>query len=425
MRHTDQRIRRRQLLAVLGHSLLETAACYPLLLIYAVYAMQDVPWWLLPLIWLFHSVGTLIGIRQASGGKALLPAALLLAAALLPLAVLGLRAAILAVAVLLLADIRGLIVGRKDLWRFIQLNLPLAGLAASLIVYGVSSRVEAIEPYRFSLYLMSLLTLFAVLLRWNGDRVREASNAQETDRTQLRRILSKNRWMTWLVIAVIALLSLWNGLNEGMSYLKRWLTGLLNGLGSGGQPEPQEQLPPAQQGPLELPPPSHPPKWLHIVGQIVYILLIAAVTVAILLLLYRLLRRWLPESIRVWIERLARRFRLMREIRRVATDSGDYVDEVEKIERVNKRPSRLWRKRKVDAAVLNQGDPRQAYASLIRSAAKRGFKFKPSRTPFENGSVLTSGDYTGLPPQDVGQVISRYNQARYDAGKRESGSRES
>lgn len=419
MMHTDQRIRRHLLLAVLGNSLLETAACYPLILIYAVYAMQDVPWWLLPLIWLLHAAGTLIGIRQASGKKGLLAAALLLAAASLPLPALGLRSAILAVALLLLADIRGLIVGRKDLWRFIQLNLPLAGLAASLIVYGAASRVEAIEPYRFWLYVMSLLTLFMVLLRWNGDRVREASNAQETDRMQLRRILSKNRWMTWLVIAVIALLSMWNGFNEGMSYFRRWLTGLINGLGRDGQPEPQEQMPQAPQVPLELAAPSHSPKWLHIFSQIMFVLITVIIAAVLLLLLYRLLRRWLPQSLRAWIERMAQRFRLMREIRRVATDQGDYVDEVERIERVNKRPSRLWRRRKVNPAVLDQGDPRQAYANLIRSSVKRGFKFKPSHTPFENGSVLTSGDYTGLPAQDVGKVISLYNQARYDAGKQD------
>ncbi|MCJ8012906.1 hypothetical protein MUG84_14305 [Paenibacillus sp. KQZ6P-2] len=420
MMHTDQRVRRRRLLAVLGNSLLETAACYPFILLYMVYAMQAAPWWLLPLIWVLHAAGTMIGLRQAAGRKEGVATALLLAAALLPLAALDLRSAIFAVIVLLLADIRGLIVGRKDLWRYIQLNLPLAGLAGSLIVYSVSSKVEAIEPYRFSLYFVSIFTLFTVLLRWNGDRVREASNAQETDQVQLRRILSRNRWMTWLTIAVIALLSLWNGLNAGLAYVKRWLAGILNGLGGDGQPKTPEQLPPAQQGLPELPPPSEPPKWQHIVSQIVFVLLVAAVAVALLLLLYRLLRRWLPQSLRAWLERMAQRLRLMREIRRVVTDQGDYVDEVEKIERVNKRPARLRWRRKDGAAARMDGDPRRAYEILIRSAVKKGFNFKPSLTPSENGIALTSkGDYAGMPGQDVSQVINRYNQARYDDAGRE------
>ncbi|MWV46376.1 DUF4129 domain-containing protein [Paenibacillus sp. HJL G12] len=414
MMHSGQETRRRKLLAVLGNSLLETAACYPFVVLYMVYAMQSAPWWLMPLIWLLHALGTLIGRRQAAGRKELLVTALLLVAALLPLAVLGLRPAILAVVVLLLADFRGLIVGRKDLWRFIQLNLPLAGLAAALIVYGVSSNVEAIEPYRVPLYFMSIFTLFAVLLRWNGDRVREASNAHETDRMQLRRILSRNRWMTWLVVAFIAVLSLWNGLGEGLAYFKRWLTGLLNGLGKSGQAESPEQMPPAQPGPMELPPPSHQPKWLHIVGQIAFAVLVAAVAAALLLLLYRLLRRWLPQSIRAWIARMAQRLRLMREMRRIPTDQGDYVDEVERIERVNKGQGRWRRKRKEGPTLARDGDPRRAYESLIRMAVRRGFKFRPSLTPSENGAALASDkDLTGLPAQDMDQVISRYNQARY------------
>ncbi|MEI0736875.1 hypothetical protein VQ056_09670 [Paenibacillus sp. JTLBN-2024] len=59
----------RRVLSVLGNSLLETAACYPFLLLYMAFAMDLVPGWLLPLIWLLHAAGTLTGIRQARGGK--------------------------------------------------------------------------------------------------------------------------------------------------------------------------------------------------------------------------------------------------------------------------------------------------------------------------------------------------------------------
>lgn len=408
---------KRRLLTVLGHSVLEAAACYPFVLLYMLYAMQAAPWWLLPLIVLLHAGGTLIGIRQARGSKMPVPAALLFAAALLPLAGLGLRHAIPAVALLLLADFRGLIVGRKELWRIMQLNLPLAGLAASLITYAVSSRVEEIEPFRIPLYLLSVLTLVALLVRWNGDRVREASNAQETDRLLLRRILSRNRWMTWMTIAFMLILSLWNGLGQGLAYFRRWLAGMLNGLIGSEPPELTEQPPQApQQGPLELPPASPSPRWAQIVSQIVFVLLVTAVAAALLLLLYRLLRRWLPERLRAWLARIAQRFRLLREVRSSAVDQGDYVDEVEKIERVPKRQGRLRRRRKDGAAAAGDGDPRRAYENLIRAAIKRGYKFRPSLTPTENGKAISAkADYTGLPVQDVEQVIGSYNHIRYGA----------
>ncbi|MDR0270407.1 DUF4129 domain-containing protein [Paenibacillus sp.] len=411
---TGKGIRMRRILSILGNSLLETVACYPYLLLYMIYAMGVVPSWLLPLICLLHTLGTLVGTWKASGKKVFLPAALLMAVSLLPLAVLGIRAAILSVLILLMAVFRGLIVGRKELWRAVQLNLPLAGLAASLIVYGASSRVQAIEPYRMLLYFMSLFTLFTLLLRWNGDRVRSASNAQETDRQLLRRILFRNRWMTWLVLALIALLSMWNGLGEGLAYFKHWLAGLFNGMDGGEHQQVKEQLANPQQGPMRLPPPSHPPKWVHIVSQVMLFLLEVAVVAVLLFLLYWLLRRWLPESLRTWIARLARSLRLMREIQRTSLDEGDYVDEMEKIERVRKRPGKLRRGRKEDMFPAESGDPRGAYERLIRRAIKRGYPFRSSLTPSENGAAIAvDREYTGLGPDDVDQIVNRYNEVRY------------
>jgi len=408
----------RRVLGVLGNSLLETAACYPFLLLYMAFAMDLVPGWLPPLIWLLHAMGTLTGIRQAEGKKALLPAAALILIALIPLAAAGLRAAILAALISLIAVFRGLIVGRKGLWREIDLKLPLAGLGAALIVYGVASRVDALEPYRISLYFMSLFTLFAVLLRWNGDRVRDASNAQETDRQLLRRILARNRWMTWLTIAAIALLSLWNGLGEGLAYVRQWLAEWLSGLGGGEQPQAVQEPPAQPQQPdLGLPPASHTPHWVQVASQILFYLLAAAVALVLLFLLYRLLRRWLPESLRAWMARLAQRLRLMREIRRTTLDEGDYVDEVEKIEPVQKRPGRRWRRRKDHPAGAESGDPRRAYANLIRHAVKQGYAFRPSLTPSENGDLLSAkSEYTRLASQEVDRVVRRYNEVRYGSG---------
>lgn len=416
----------RRVLSVLGNSLLETAACYPFLLLYMAFAMDLVPGWLLPLIWLLHAAGTLTGIRQARGGKALLPAAALIAAALIPLAATGLRAGVLAALVSFIAVFRGLVVGRKELWREIDLKLPLAGLGAALIVYGFSSRVGALEPYRISLYFMSLFTLFAVLLRWNGDRVRDASNAQETDRQLLRRIVARNRRMTWLTIAVIALLSLWNGLGEGLAYARRWLAEWLRGLGGGEKPQAVQEPPAQPQQPdLGLPPASPTPHWVQVASQLLFYLLAAAVALVLLFLLYRLLRRWLPESLRAWLARLAQRLRLMREIRRTTLDEGDYVDEVEKIEPVQKRPGRRWRRRNDDAAGAGSGDPRRAYANLIRRAVKQGYAFRSSLTPSENADLISAKtEYTNLAPHEVEQVVRRYNQVRYGAGtKPEDGSK--
>ncbi|BFH59629.1 hypothetical protein [Paenibacillus azoreducens] len=421
---SEKRILMRRMLSMLGNSLLETAACYPYLLLYMIYAMGAAAGWLLPLICLFHALGTFIGSCQADGKKALLPTALLMAASLLPLPVLGIRAAILAAVVLFLAILRGLVVGRKEMWRAVQLNLPLAGLAACLIVYAAASRVQELEPYRPLLYFMGLFTLFTFLLRWNGDRVRYASNAQETDRQLLRRILSRNRWMTWLVLAMIALLSIWNGLGEGLAYIKHWLTGLLKGLGGSEHPEVPEQLAENQPEPMKppLPPATHSPKWVHILSQALLFLMIALVAAALLFLLYRLVQKWLPEKFRDWIARLAQRLRLMREIRSVSLDEGNYVDEVEKLERVRKRPGRLRKRRKAELSLTDASDPRSAYGSLIHRAVKRGYRFRSSFTPSENGAALTADrEYTGLEANDVKRIISRYNEVRYGVDDKPEG----
>lgn len=404
-------------------SLLESASLYPVAVLLAAYALPLHPL----LIWLLagvvHAAGVLAGREQSrSGGGRLWTPIPLAAAVLLPLAVIGLRlAAALAAVALLAAAIRGLIAGRKQWWKTAVQRLPLIGLGASLVLYITAGQVSSLYPHRTSLYVMAMITLFALLLRMNGERVRDASHAEQADRQLFGRILTANRSMTWIVIAVIALLSGWKGLGAIFLFLRDGLRSLLQGLGGDGQSVEQPPQAPADpmmpdlsgmdQGPVQH------PTWLKVIGYVVLGILCLAALVLLGMLLYKLFRRWLPERIRSWVRRLAYRLGLLRQIRHISEETADFVDEVERIDRVAAKPRRFRRFRKEPD--ISGSDPRQAYESLIRRAVKKGFAFRASRTPAENGAELAAGEsFTGMAPEAVHTLIERYNAVRY-GGKKE------
>ncbi|OZB93555.1 DUF4129 domain-containing protein [Paenibacillus sp. XY044] len=415
--------RYRGVVDALYFSLLESASLYPVAVLLAVYALPLHPL----LIWLLagavHAAGVLAGREQSRRGGGRLGTPILLAAAvLLPLAVFGLRlAAAVAALALLAAAIRGLIAGRKQWWKTAVQRLPLIGLGASLVLYITAGQVSALHPHRTSMYVMAMITLFALLLRMNGERVRDASHAEQADRQLFGRILTANRSMTWIVIVLIALLSGWKGLGAIFLLLRDGIRSLLQGLGGDGQPAEQPPQAPAEpmtpdlagldQGPVQH------PMWLKITGYVILGILCLIALILLGMLLYKLFRRWLPERIRNWVRHLAYRLGLLRQIRRISEETADFVDEVERIDRVSAKPRRFRRFRKEQD--ISGSDPRQAYESLIRRAVKKGFAFRASRTPAENGAELSGGEgLTGLTPEAVHTLIDRYNAVRY-GGKRD------
>ncbi|ANS75614.1 hypothetical protein AWM70_14260 [Paenibacillus yonginensis] len=411
----------------LGFSLLEAGSVYPFIVLLTAFALHLPPLMFLLAVWIAHAAGVLLGTARSRGdlGRSRLGTPLLIAAVLLvPAAVIGLRLpAVLAAAALLAAAVRGLVAGRKQWPAFAPLRLPLIGLAAALVVYITAGRVAVLEPHRTSLYIVAMLVLFMLLLRWNGERVYYASHAQETDLPLFRRILAANRSLTWLVIVFIAVLGGWKGLGSLLLLLRDGLRTLFSYLESDAPP-PEPPAMPAE--PAQMPnlpgmdegPVKHP-LWLQIAGYVV--LALAGLVAAVLLGygIYRLIRRWLPERIRRLLRGLAYRLGLLRSIRQVSPEAADFVDEVEKIDRLHNGSRgirgirRLWK----SSGDVGEDDPRRVYENLIRRAVRKGYAFRSSRTPSENGITMTSdSSWTELSAEEVENIISRYNAVRYRRG---------
>lgn len=400
-----------------GASLQETAALYPFALLAAVYVLGTSPLGLLLLAGGFHYAGTLAGDRQSrAGGSRLLLPALTAAAIVAGILACDLRPAGAAgAAALLAAAVRGLITGRKRLWTGVQIPLPLWGIALSVIlyVYIAGSNPPALTPHRTELYVLCMTNLFVLLLRWNTDQVRSASPSYEVDGQTASRIAAVNRRLTWLTLIPIVLIGAWQGFGPLLLRLARWLISLLQSSSIPAEPPKQEEsLAAAELRHMAKEEIGGTPLWLTVLGYTLLGLLSAAIAAGLAVLLYKLLSKWLPERLRLWVRGLLQGFRRLRAIRRAPGEQAEYLDEVERIEGVP--PKRWWRRRPDGKRQYAGGDPRQAYRQLIARAMKRGFVFHTSRTPSENGTELETGSrYTDYSPEEVRQLIARYNEDRY------------
>ncbi|WP_310551305.1 DUF4129 domain-containing protein [Paenibacillus glufosinatiresistens] len=414
------RARSRELRAMAAVALMETAGLFPAALLYAVYALHASPPILLLGIGLLHLGGQAAGARQIGSGRALPAAlALLLAAAAITVAAYGLRPAALAGgAALLAAALRGLLIGRQRGWARLLPQVPAVGVAAAALMYAAiaASKPAGLTPYAPLLYGAGMTALFLLLLRWNRYRIRAAALNVEGEAAPAGRIETVNRRMTGLLLLLVAASAGWQGLGPLLRRVARWLIGLL--------PKPAAPVP--EEKPAEVLPQAMPgftkgedaaagtPEWLRIAGYILLGLLATAAAVALLVLLYRLVRRWLPERVRYGLRRLGRLLRRLREGRRAPEAEGGYIDEVEKIERAAAPARRLWLRLGISARSADE-DPRAAYRRLLRGAVKRGFGYRPSRTPLENGADIASPEkrFTELEDREVRRIIDRYNEVRY------------
>lgn len=404
-----------------AYSLLETLSAYAVFVLLAHYAVKSSDLLLLLPFLVLHAFGSLIGLRQAEGRLAGWFAFLPFAAALL----IGLAfpggglAKGSAAAVLLLAAMRGLLVGRRQLWQDMQLRIPLTGVAAMLILYVFAGRTPALADYRPLLYLVSTLVLALTLLLLNGDRVRNAAG-QET--SALSGVLTKNRQLTWIVAILIVIAGLIGGPTGVLNAIREWWLSIFSGSMPESPPpaEPVQQMPGVDPSVFEqLGEPKETPLWLKIVGYILLWLFWIAAACGVLWLLYRLFGRWLPNGIRSLIQNAAAKFGLMRQIRSSAEDLN-YTDKAEKLTEEKKGGLKTFFRRGRREAEYAGDDPRLRYRSVMLHASRKGFPLRPSRTPAENGQELSQGKYTELSSDELAKLVERYNDARYrNAEKRD------
>lgn len=397
-----------------AYSLLETLSAYAAVVLLAHYALKLSDLLLLLLVFALHVSASLIGLRQAEGRMARWPALLPFAGALLIALLLpgGWLPKAAGAAALLLAALRGLLTGRRQLWDNMQLRVPLTGVAALLILYVAAGRLPDLAGYRPLLYSVSTLILALTLLLLNGDRVRHAAQ-QET--SALAGVLTANRRLTWIVAAVIVLAGVIGGPTGALNALREWWLSIFGGSlpGSPSQPETAPQMPGADYSQLqELGGAKETPLWLKIVGYILLALFWLGVGLGIFWLLYRLFGRWLPNGVRNLIRNLAAKFGMMRDIRASQSDKA-YTDKAEKLSAEKTGGLKRFFRRSGREAGYTGDDPRLRYRSVVLQAARKGFPLRPSRTPAENGRELANPAYSELSATELEQLVDRYNDARY------------
>ncbi|CAM4382335.1 hypothetical protein [Saccharibacillus endophyticus] len=402
-----------------AYSLLETLSVYAVVVLLAHYVLK-IPDILLVLpIFAIHALASWIGLRQAEKRVSAALSFLPFGVALLSLLAFpgGWLEKGAGAAVLILIALRGLIVGRRQLWDNMWLRIPLSGVAAILIVYIIAGRGIGLMDYRPFLYLVATLILALTLLLLNGDRVRNAAGEQTS---ALANVLAANRKLTWIVAVLIVLAGIIGGPTGVLNAIREWWLSIFGGSLPGNPPgvQPSSQMPTVDYSQLdELGDASGPPLWLKIIGYALLALFWIAAAVAVGWLLYRLFGRWLPNGIRNLIRNLASKFGLMRELRSAQSDSN-YTDKAEKIATEKSGGLMRFLRRKRHEPEYTGDDPRLRYRSVLLGASRKGYSLRSSRTPSENGKELSSGSYTEMSPIELEKLVERYNRARY-GGKQE------
>lgn len=397
-----------------AYSLLETLSVYAFVVLLAHYVLKLPDILLVLPIFAIHAFASWIGLRQAekrvSAAFSFLPFGIgLLSLLAFPG---GWLEKGVGAAVLLLIALRGLIVGRRQLWDNMWLRIPLTGVAAILIVYMIAGRGFGLTDYRPFLYMVATLILALTLLLVNGDRVRHAAGEQTS---ALANVLTANRKLTWIVAALIVLAGIIGGPTGVLNAIREWWLSIFSGSLPGNPPgtEATPQMPNVDYSQLEgLGGASEPPLWLKIIGYALLALFWIAAAFAIGWLLYRLFGRWLPNGIRNLIRNLASKFGLMRELRSVQSDST-YTDKAEKIATEKSGGLMRFFRRNRREAEYTGDDPRLRYRSVLLGASRKGYSLRASRTPLENKKELSSSNYTEISPIELEKLVERYNHVRY------------
>lgn len=391
----------------------DTALVYSLLLLLALYVFDLSPYLLAGLIGISLFGGGIAGYRLrteaaylAATAFPVLSTALLIAAGLMD------GRGILLLIVLGLAGARGVQQAGRAARDRKETLIVCCWLVTGFVVYGWALREIPLSPYSFSIYIALTVVLFGLFLRWNELRVREAMGVYGEEEVPMNRLKRINRAF---MVGFMLLVLLIGGATQlavvldWIVYLWRLLwSGTLDGqavdpfLPAGDEPtEPEETVPSYEE--LE----DEEIGWMRWMAWVVAGIVLATIGATLFFMLrwlYTILAEWLPD----WLKRLLANLRIT--VRAVQEpEQIAYADTTEKLEprqRSRKRPS-------VKAAEPPEG-PRREYFKLVQAAIRRGYVFRPWKTPTETGreiEALIAADQKNA--VRVEDVVERYNQSRY------------
>ncbi|GIP35731.1 DUF4129 domain-containing protein [Paenibacillus sp. J2TS4] len=302
---------------------------------------------------------------------------------------------------------------------------PLAYFVTSIFYL----KIEALSPYVPLMFWLGIAALLICIfmsnrvhLQWTA--LSRNKNQQEGEEQKLGSGIEwHNRLVLLMLLAIIALGSLWKQLKDGIAWLYEQLVAWLNALfaseaaeepiDNGPPPPPDMSMPPG----LDRGEPSALFLWLEKAAKFVFFIIMLIAFFALLywlarksVMLVRWLNRWLKE--RMGMRNLD------------SSENTGYTDEEENLEGGLKH----WRRRSADrlqdwlrrlterevkweALPNNREKARYLYRHYVLKQISEGYSFKPSNTPKETGRELDA------PPASEGntvqELVEAYEKARY------------
>ncbi|CAM4382107.1 DUF4129 domain-containing protein [Saccharibacillus endophyticus] len=392
----------------------DTALVYSLLLLLALYVFDLSPYLLAVLIGISVFAGGAAGYRLRTEAAYLAAMAFPVLSAALLIAV-GLMdgRGILLLVVLGLAGARGVQqAGRASRDRKETL-IVCCWLVVGAFVYAWTLQHTLLSPYSLSVYIALTVALLGLFLRWNELRVREAMGVYRDEEVPMNRL---KRFNAVFMIGFMLLVLLIGGATQ-LAVVLDWIVHLWRLLWS-GTTDGQTIEPPMSTGD-EFAEPEETPSddenemedqevgWMRWIAWGVAAIVLAVIGATLFFLLrwlYTILAEWLPDWLKRLLENLRITVRAIQEPEQVA-----YADTTEKLE-----PRKRSRKRSSAKVDEPPDGPRREYFKLVQAAIRRGYVFRPWKTPTETGREIEA--LIAADPENsarVEDVVERYNHSRY------------
>jgi len=281
--------------------------------------------------------------------------------------------------------------------------------------------IDRLEPWRLPLAAGGFATLLLAIRRMNRIALLDA-NLEQAGRAVPRSVLVRNQVLAVIFTAVFLFIAffrqmeaLWRLFLDGLRLLIERLT---RGLGDSA-PEEMPAGRPADPMAL-LPAPEGEPAWFWRVAENVAMAIGVIALIALAALLVRQLLRVpaLAKLIARWLAAWRERTR--------SADAGGFVDEVQRLEAESPLSGVIRRLRSIGrreswSAMTPEERIRWLFRRRFQLAGKRGFRYRPSRTPRENVDALREIDGEHRDADD--QLHRVYAEVRYGgrpAGKDEA-----
>jgi len=395
-------------------SIRDTALIYSIGALLAVYLFDMSPYLLAVMIGISLFIAVIGGYRlqtdPAYGVAMVVPA--LFAVGMFIVGGLGFRSVLLLL-VLALAGARGVqqagratLDYRKQTWMF------YSGLIVGGAIYLRSLQSESLALYSFSIYMACIFILIFLFISWNDRRVREASGIygdEEVPTTMLKKI---NRvWVTGFILLMVLIGGaaqvsvIWKGI------LRLWRLlwgGSVDGGERRGSAKPDvDSFVPQEKMPYEDTDKYQDSAWVQVILWIALGIIAVAVAVVVFFLLralYRILSRWLPG----WLKRLLEKLHIASRPLQKSEPIG-YADTTEKLE-----PRKKSAKTQSAPMIRPPDGVRLEYIKMVQEAVRRGYKFRPWKTPSETGrEIAEQPSYRDLEASQVNTLTEAYNEDRY------------